>query len=487
MNASFVRFSRQTLVGGVSTGLVYLRTLFILSLLTRSFGADGYGVWVQLFVGTELLAGVAGLGLNFALLRYIPTRTDRRHAAGDLWSVLLICGFASLILMGIGWVSAAWMARIFLGGDSQARVVQIALLLIPVSGFLNLVLIYFRAAREAGVYVWLVAAETGGWLLLSAVVFFLETGIETMVVGLLVVKGLVVAAGCGRVLWSSGTWRPRLATVAPYVHYGLPLLPLGILSWVLNASDRYLLSYFCGSEVAGIYAVSYGIGSIAGLAYAPVFFVLLPATAAAWNADRHEEVAEYLRFAQKYPFLLVVPIVLLLTWYAQETIGIVATSQFSATPALIGCVATGIVIMNIGAMAQTVLNLDYRSRRILVISVSAAAFNIIANAVVIPFYGAAGAAATTLMTYALQTTTTHLMSRSILPFPWQWGLMVKALLAATPLALGLALGQRLSAPQPVVVIIGCVAYVGVLLLSGGLEQREWRLAKAVLGLRSRDD
>ncbi len=481
MNASFVRFSRQTVLGGFSTGLVYLRGVFILTLLTRSFGTDGYGVWVQIFVGTELLAGVAGLGLNFALLRYIPTRKDPRHAAGDLWTALLICGFASLALMGIGSVSATWMARTFLGGDSQTRVVQIALLLIPVSGSLNLILIYFRAAREAVFYAWLVATETGGWLVLLVAVFSLEAGIETMVVGLLVVKGLVVVVGGGRVLWSSGTWSPRIATVTPYVHYGLPLLPLGILNWVLNASDRYLLSYFCGSEVAGIYAVSYGIGSIAGLAYAPVFFVLLPATAAAWTAGRHEEISEYLRFAQKYPFLLVVPVVLLLTWYAKETIGIVATSQFSATPALIGCVATAIVIMNIGAMAQTALSLGFRSGRILGISVSAAAFNLVANAVVIPFYGATGAAATTLTAYALQTTTTHLVSRSILPFPWQWGLMVKALLAVTPLALVLALGQRLSVPQPVLIIIGCTAYVGVLLLSGCFEQREWRLARAVLG------
>ncbi len=483
MNASFVRFSRQTFIGGISTSLFYLRGVFAMPLLTRSFGVEGYGIWVQLFVGVELLAGIAGLGLNFALLRFVPTRDDPRHASADLWSALLLCGFASLAMMGIGTVSGAWVSRAFFGGEAQAPVIQTALLLIPVSGSLNLVLIYFRAARAVGVYAMLVAGETAGWLLLSSAALYLERGLEWMVIGLLALRFVILIVGVVTILWHSGWWRPRITSMAPYVRYGLPLLPLFVLNWVVNASDRYFLSYFWGPEVAGAYAVSYGIGSIVGLLYSPVFFVLLPATAAAWKVGRFEEVVEYLRFAQKYPFLLAVPVILLLTGYAHEIIGIVATSQFVATSAVIGCVATAIAIMNVGAIAQTVLNLEYLSHRILAIGVGAAAFNVAANTVAVPRYGATGAAVTTLMTYGLQAAATYAMSRSILPFPWQWQLMAKALLAATPLALILTLGLQASAQQPALVIIGCASYVGLLLVFGVFEQREWKLAKAVIGSR----
>ena len=91
-------------------------------------------------------------------------------------------------------------------------------------------------------------------------------------------------------------------------------------------------------------------------------------------------------------------------------------------------------------------------------------------------------AATTLMTYGLQAVATHVMTRSILPFPWQWRLMAKALLTATPLALSLSLGRHVPA-QPALVIISCAAYVGLLLISGVFEQREWKLAKAMIGRR----
>ncbi len=362
------------------------------------------------------------------------------------------------------------------------RVVRIALLLIPVSGLLNLVLSYLRAARATTSYAWLVAGETCGWLAVAATLLVLEGDLELMILGLLTIRSLILAVGVGLVLSRSRIWSPRLSSLGPYLRYGLPLLPLGVLNWVINASDRFFLSYFCEPEVVGIYAVSYGIGSIVGLAYAPVFFVLLPATAAAWSGGRSEEVDEYLRFAQKYPFLVAVPVVLLLTGYAEATIGLLATKSFAATPMLIGCVAMAIAIMNVGAIAQTVLNLDGRSGRILLTSVGTASFNIAANALAVPYYGAMGAAVTTLMTYTLQALVTHLLSRSVLPFPWAWRLMLKALLSALPLALCLTLSNNAAVPQPLLAIGGCAAYAGLLFASGVFEPREWRLVLAVINL-----
>ena len=167
--------------------------------------------------------------------------------------------------------------------------------------------------------------------------------------------------------------------------------------------------------------------------------------------------------------------------FSRQTIGIVATSQFTATPALIACVATAIVIMNIGAIAQTILNVADFTQRILAISIAAALFNLIANAITVPSYGAMGAAVATLMTYAFQTMATHLMSRSILPFPWAWHQMAKILLAAVPLLLALSFDAKQLSLQLLATIGGCLAYIGILIASGIFEPREWQLVRAVLG------
>ena len=486
MNASFVHFSRQTLIGGISTVLGYARWLLVMPLLTRGFGTEGYGIWVQLIIGADLLAGVTGLGLNFALLRYVPTRSNPREAAADLWSSMLVCWAMSLPLIGIGLVADEWLAHTFLGGATQAFAVRLALVLIPISGSLNLVLSYLRGAGQAAAHTSLVALETGGWLALAATVFYLGGELRAMIVGLLAVKALTLAGGTIFVLWRSGISYPPIAKITTCLRYGLPLLPLGLLQWVINASDRYFLAYFCEPEIVGIYSVSYSLGSIAGLAYAPIFFGLVPATSAAWNAGRSAEVLEYLRFAQKYPFLLVVPGILLLTGYANQTVGIVATNQFAATPALITCVAMAIVIMNIGAIAQTILNVADFTQRILAISIAAALFNLAANTIAVPSYGATGAAVATLSTYIFYAALTHMMSRSILPFPWAWHHMAKVLLAAVPLLLALSFSSKQLSLQILTTIGSCIAYVGILIASGIFEPREWQLTRAMLSLGQKE-
>lgn len=46
------------------------------------------------------------------------------------------------------------------------------------------------------------------------------------------------------------------------LRYSLPMIPDYISWWINNASDRYILSYFCGAAANGIYAVAYKIPTI---------------------------------------------------------------------------------------------------------------------------------------------------------------------------------------------------------------------------------
>jgi O-antigen/teichoic acid export membrane protein len=44
--------------------------------------------------------------------------------------------------------------------------------------------------------------------------------------------------------------------------FSLPLLPNSLNFWIMNVSDRYILSYFLGYEATGIYSASYKIPTI---------------------------------------------------------------------------------------------------------------------------------------------------------------------------------------------------------------------------------
>lgn len=57
-----------------------------------------------------------------------------------------------------------------------------------------------------------------------------------------------------------GKWNKTVAKAM--FAYGIPLVANSIAWWINNASDRYILTFFCGTALNGVYSVSYKIPSI---------------------------------------------------------------------------------------------------------------------------------------------------------------------------------------------------------------------------------
>ncbi|HBJ80722.1 oligosaccharide flippase family protein [Pseudothermotoga sp.] len=78
--------------------------------------------------------------------------------------------------------------------------------------------------------------------------------------------------------------RIDIKSLKEMLSFSIPLIPNGIMWWVINASDRYLLSYFIGYEATGMYSVAAMFPSILTTLYA-VFFQ-------AWQLSAIEEFGE---------------------------------------------------------------------------------------------------------------------------------------------------------------------------------------------------
>ena len=57
-----------------------------------------------------------------------------------------------------------------------------------------------------------------------------------------------------------GKWNKTVAKAM--FAYGIPLVANSIAWWINNASDRYILTFFCGTALNGVYSVAYKIPSI---------------------------------------------------------------------------------------------------------------------------------------------------------------------------------------------------------------------------------
>ena len=487
MNNQYIKSTRQVGIAFGASLSVYLRGLLLIPILTRALGTADYGAWVQMFACTELLLGVAVLGLDSAIVRFLPVRKKERHLPEDIASVVFGVAIVGAALALVGVYASEALSEVFLGSTEMTVFFQLAFGLLPVSAVSKIILTYFRASQQISLYSILMMLESFGFVGLAIFLVVKGFGLFGVIAGLLALRVLICIVGGSIAVRQIGFKRPRFSGVRSYLSFGLPLVPLGIFTWVTNIGDRYVLAAFHGPGEAGIYSVSYGLGSVVGFLFSPLFFVIGPVLTELWESKELGALKDHLKYCQKYSILVAVPCTVVLTIYSGPILAFVATSEFLASPAVMGLTAVGIIVMNLGSLAEIGLGLTLRTKIIPVIYGSCALFNLIANVLVVPVFGMIGAAATTFLTYFLQLVLVYSFVRRSFPFAWNFAFLNRSLLAAIPMIVTLLHFRE----QEVLgniggLILGGGLYLLVLLLLGGFERREWTLAKSLVGLTKND-
>ena len=483
MNKRYVKSSRQVGIAFGASLSIYLRGLLLIPILTRALGTAEYGAWVQMFACTELLLGIAVLGLDSAFVRFLPSRRREGHLTEDFVSILSGVGVVGAALALLGIYVSDGLSRVFLGTTEMTVFFQLSFGLLPVSAMAKIILTYFRASQQIALYSFLMMFESFGFVGLAIFLVIEGFGLLGVIGGLLVLRAMICIIGCFITVRQIGFKSPKFSGSRSYLAFGLPLVPLGIFTWVTNISDRYVLAAFHGPEEAGIYSVSYGLGSVVGFLFSPLFFVIGPVLTELWESNDLETLKEHLKYCQKYTLLVAVPLTVVLTVYSGPILEFVATSEFLASPSVMCLTAVGIIVMNLGALVEIALNLALKTRIIPVIYAACAFFNLVANMLAVPAFGMIGAAATTFLTYFLQLVLVYTSVKRFFPFAWNFSFLNRSLLAALPMIACLLYFREQGMLGNIGgFFLGVGIYIIGLSLVGGFEKREWILAKSLVSL-----
>lgn len=184
--------------------------------------------------------------------------------------------------------------------------------------------------------------------------------------------------------------------VREMILYSTPLIANSLGWWINNASDRYILTYFCGAAINGIYAVSYKIPSILS-ALQSVFYN-------AWSISSITEFDEkdtdgfigdtYTAYSC-LSFLTCSIIMLFNIVIAQ----ILYSKDFFVAWKYVPFLLVGTVFNGLGLFNGCIYTAAKRTKDISVTTVVSAAINTVLNLILIPLVGAYGAAFATMIGY----------------------------------------------------------------------------------------
>ena len=392
----FGKLFSDTVILAIGTFGSKLLVFLLMPLYTALLSPSQYGT-AELITGTaNLIMPFACVGITSGIFRFAAEKGTDREGVFSSGMVLLGAGLCGTVLLGAValCIGAAWRTEILLvvlyvlAADLQAVCAQ-----------------YVRAidrTRLFAVQGILNTLVTVGFNILVLMAFDLGvTGyvLSTVVGNLLTTAFLVVSAGLWRVFRLSRVSRTAMREL---FRFSLPMVPTTICWLITDLSDRYLVSWFCGEAVNGVYSAAYKIPTIVNLV-SGIFMQAWQFSAVVQSADGEECSRFYSQVFRGFLSVIFIGsggLILLSPWLCRLLLNSAYHEAWRYMPTLLCAAALESVV----SFLASVYMVRKKSMHSFLTAVAGTGLNLLLNFLFIPrtgtFGGALGAAIATLIGYA---------------------------------------------------------------------------------------
>lgn len=418
---------------GAGDAAIQAVNFLLLPLYVRYLTPGDYGALLMLTSIETFLKLINRWGLDGAFMRYFLDR-DEGHARARFTSTILL--FIALVdgalLVGglIGSTSlAAWLFH-----GSTGYVVALRLMLIN-SFLLAFTFVPFHAMRlanQARAYSALTFARSAGQVVLR-LVFIVYFGLGVTGV---YVTDLLLTMVLLPILWK---WarpfvRPAFsrAELAVALRFALPRLPSGLAQQAFDAGNKLLFSRFAPLGTLGVYNNGFTLGT------AVKFFVSAFETAWApfyYQTAKQPDARITLAKMTTYSAAALVLISAGTAAVARDLVLLMLTPQYLDAIPIVPVIAVGLTFQGFYLLTSIGLNLTSRTEYYPVTTMVAAAVGLAAGFVLMPRYGALGAAWAFLLSFLTQAGVGFFFARRFYAIPYEWGRLARIAAAGIVAAL----------------------------------------------------
>jgi O-antigen/teichoic acid export membrane protein len=440
-----------------------LITLLLAPFLTHTLSHSDYGALAILTTVIALVSGVTQLGLSSAFFRAYTYDYESRRDQLDVLSTTVLALLLISVPVALAIIVAApWLTVLLLNSTSYGDAVKLSALVILMQNFTVPGLAWSRAENRAALF-----------SILSIVTLLVTAGGTIVLVGglHLGIAGALIATGGGYAIVAVCTLPLILLRAGFHLRFdisrglftfGFPHVVNLLSGWVLQLSDRYLLGHFGSLSQAASYAVAYSLGGALSAV------IIAPFSLAWWSlmytiAKSQDAVRTFQLIFRWFS------IVLLFATFGLSIFGVAVLDLFfppayHSTAPIIPIVATSIMFNGISVVVGLGTSIQRKTWYAAALVTFSALVNLALNLVLIPLYGAMGAAVTTLIAYFVLAVSMYFVNQRLYPVPFEIGLFSVALLIGVALYLG---SDVLAQPQPLYVAWG-IRIVALMLYGGGL-------------------
>ena len=235
---------------------------------------------------------------------------------------------------------------------------------------------------------------------------------------------------------------------------------------MLSIVDRYVIQFLLGADAVGVYVVGYTVaGTLSGLVTRPFNLYLFPAYTKTWETQGAVATSALLARASELFLMVYVPLAVGAYALEERVVALVAPGGYGAGASVVGIVFLALVFHGLSMISAAGLYLTAGTGKVGLVTLAAAALNIVLNLLAVPRWGIVGAAAVTLITYAAQYAGLTALSWRTLPVAFPARSLCRYLVAgAVMIAVTVWVIRQELAPMLLGPLAGAVSYGAVLML-----------------------
>ncbi len=446
---------------------------------TRLLNPGQYGQ-LEVFNRTlEMLNIFAAVGIGMAAMRSYFGKEKGEGDASVFSTAMVFAVTNSLWMAAILSAAAGLISQLLLGSTLHAWLFRLTFsILIFEQGF-GMVRTYLKATGKPVLYSVLSVGKYAATMgLIICFLLYLGREVKYVLMAMLIAN-VAFFLPSAAVLLSRIGLRVSWPGLKRMLVFGLPFVPGGVLLFILNNADRFLLIAMAGQNEAGLYALGYR------MALVPVMLLLVPFQAA-WGPfmmEKGETPEGPALFATILSYLTAVCCFasLVLALFAREVIAIIAAPAYAEAYRVLPPVLLGYTFWVVSVILDAGIYITRRTAWKPFLLAAGAGANIVLNLLLIPRFGMMGAAYATAAGFFVFVVCTAAVSARLYPVPYEWGRVLLSIAGGAGLyAVSVVAPVRGNAHVLLKVALAA-SYFGILRVAGFRLDRELRLVKEWVG------
>jgi len=418
-------FVRMIGILGLASFLSSISPLVLLPYLTNNLSSIDYGVFVQFSTTITILPAIAILGLPYSFVRYMSASKCRKNVQELFYSITVLIAAVTIVLGIFLIIGSGSIANCIFNGNITVS------LLLPITIFFSAFILFFydvlRTFRKNKEYSLFTIFQAYLTVLLVALFIIYGYNVQGAVFGVLFAQIIIFCLMLIIIIHNIGFTRPSFHGLTKYLKFGIPTIPSNISTWIIDASDRYVISIFIGLSSVGYYSGGYLLGNLINVLLSPFFTILLPILSIYYSIGDTFNIKRYLNHSIKLFLVVAIPITFILSVLSKNLLLLLATPEIAIQGHFITPIiaVSGIFYGLYGIITQIIV-LEHKTKLTGKIWIISAVLNVLMDVTLGYLYGIIGIAVSTLLIFMLAFITTSYFSFKYIKCNFYYGFILKS-------------------------------------------------------------